>query len=385
MPEPIYLDHAATTPVRPEVLEAMQPFFGARFGNPSSMHRWGREARTALDEARERVAHSLGALPDEVCFTSCGTEADNMAVLGVWRARQGTGRGAVVTTPLEHKAVLAVASEVAHEGGEHRLLSTNAQGVVDSASFDALVRDDVALCSVMWVNNEMGVIQDIQTLAERAKKHGVVFHTDAIQAFGKMEIDARRSSFDLLSLSGHKIGAPKGIGALFIRRGTPMSPLMFGGAQDRGRRPGTENVAMAVGLARASELAVAEREHEWAKLERMRLRLEENLMARIPDAVIHGRGAPRAPHITSVSVPGTDSESLLMALDLRGVACSAGSACQSGSISPSHVLSAMGVAPDLASAAIRLSLGALTTDACIDRVSELFPMLVGKARRTATV
>jgi len=384
MPEPIYLDHAATTPVRAEVLDAMQPFFGPRFGNPSSVHRWGREARAALDEARERLGRCLGASPDEVCFTSCGTEADNMAVLGVWRARQAEGRRAVVTTPIEHKAVLAVAHEIAHEGGEERLVEMTRDGAVDDASFDELVRSDVAVCSVMWVNNEIGVVQDVPALAARAKARGVVFHTDAVQAFGKVDVDARRVPFDLASISGHKIGAPKGIGALYIRRGTPMHALMFGGAQDRGRRPGTENVAMAVGLARAAELAVAEREHECEKLGALRDRLEAALLARIPDAVIHGRGGRRAPHITSVSVPGMDSESLLMALDLRGIACSAGSACQSGSITPSHVLTAIGVAPDLASAAIRMSLGALTTDACVDRVAELFPALVEKARGLAT-
>jgi cysteine desulfurase len=381
MPDPVYLDHAATTPVRAEVLEAMQPFFGARFGNPSSAHRWGREARTALDEARERLARCLGAANDEVVFTSCGTEADNMAVLGVWRAREPQGRRAVVATPIEHKAVLAAAQQIVKEGGEERLLAMRTGGLVDDRSFDALVTDDVAVCSVMWVNNEIGVLQDVPALAARAKARGVVFHTDAVQAFGKVEVNARTTAFDLLSLSGHKIGAPKGIGALYIRRGTPIEPLMFGGTQDRGRRPGTENVAMAVGLARAAELAVAERAHEWQKLERQRDRLEAALLARIPDAVIHGRGGPRAPHITNVSVPGVDSESMLMALDLRGVACSAGSACQSGSITPSHVLSAIGVSPDLASAAIRMSLGMLTTDACIDRVAELFPTLVEKARR----
>jgi cysteine desulfurase len=307
-----------------------------------------------------------------------------MAVLGVWRARSVEGRRAVVTTPIEHKAVLAVAHEVAHEGGEERLLAMHSTGLVDERSFEALVRDDVALCSVMWVNNEIGVVQDVPALAQRAKAHGVVFHTDAVQAFGKVEVDARHTAFDLLSISGHKIGAPKGIGALYIRRGTPISPLMFGGSQDRGRRPGTENVAMAVGLAQAAELAVAERAHEWAKLESMRDRLEAALLARIPDAVIHGRGAPRAPHITSISVPGTDSESLLMALDLRGVACSAGSACQSGSITPSHVLSALGVPANVAGAAIRMSLGSLTTDESVARVAELFPTLVEKARRLAT-
>jgi cysteine desulfurase len=384
MPEPIYLDHAATTPVRPEVVEAMQPFFGPRFGNPSSLHRWGREARAALDEARERLASTLGAHPDELCFTSCGTEADNMALLGVWRSRRDSGRNAAVATPIEHKAVLGALHEVAHEGGEERLLRVSACGVVDEGSFDELVNDSAAVCSVMWVNNEIGVMQDVPALARRAHERGVTFHTDAVQAFGKVDVNAKTTPFDLLSLSGHKIGAPKGIGALFIRRGTPVSPLMFGGSQDRGRRPGTENVAMAVGLARAAELTVAEREEECRRLNALRERFEAALLERIPDAVIHGRGAPRAPHVTNVSVPGTDSESLLMALDLRGVACSAGSACQSGSVTPSHVLTALGVPAELASAAIRLSLGSLTTDEGIARVAELFPALVEKARRLAT-
>lgn len=384
MPEPIYLDHAATTPVRPEVLEAMQPFFGPRFGNPSSLHRWGREARTALDEARERLATTLGAHPDELCFTSCGTEADNMALLGVWRSRRDGGRNAAVATSIEHKAVLGALHEVAHEGGEERLLRVHPTGLVDDESFDELVNDTAAVCSVMWVNNEIGVLQDVPGLARRAHERGVIFHTDAVQAFGKVHIDAKSTPFDLLSLSGHKIGAPKGIGALFIRRGTPVSPLMFGGSQDRGRRPGTENVAMAVGLARAAELTVAEREEECRRLDALRERLEAALLERIPDAVIHARGAPRAPHVTSISVPGTDSESLLMALDLRGVACSAGSACQSGSITPSHVLTALGVSADLAGATIRMSLGSLTTADGILRVAELFPQLVEKARRLAT-
>ena len=385
MPEPVYFDHAATTPVREEVFAAMQPFFGPRFGNPSSVHRWGREARTALDEARERVARCLGASADEIVFTSCGTEADNMALIGVWRARRAEGgRRAVVSTPIEHKAVLAAVHEIAREGGEERLLAVDSDGRVDVASFDALVREDTAVCSVMWVNNEIGTIQDVPALAERARSRGVVFHSDAVQAFGKVDIDARRAAFDLLSISGHKIGAPKGIGALFIRRGTPMEPLLFGGSQDRGRRPGTENVAMAVGLACAAELAVAEREDECRKLESLRDRLEATVLARVPDAVINGRGAPRAPHISNIAVPGTESESMLIALDLRGIACSAGSACQSGSITPSHVLEAIGVSADVAKAAIRFSLGALTTEASIDRVAEVFPMLVEKARRLAT-
>jgi cysteine desulfurase len=381
MPAPIYLDHAATTPVREEVLEAMMPFFGPRFGNPSSMHRWGRDARTALDEARERVARCLGASADEIVFTSGGTEADNIGVLGAWRARRDEGRRAVVTTPIEHKAVIAAVHQAAREGADERFVQMTNDGVVDRGSYDALVDDATSIVSIMWVNNEIGTIQPIDELARKAKSVGALFHTDAVQAFGKVDVDARKVPFDFATVSGHKIGAPKGIGAAFVRRGTVIEPLFHGGSQDRGRRPGTENVAMVIGFALAAELAVAEREEEWKKLETMRNRLEQALLARIPDAVIHGRGASeRAPHITSISVPGTDSESMLMALDLRGIGCSAGSACQSGSITPSHVLTAIGVEPDVANSAIRMSIGCLTTDECIDRIAEVFPTLVAKAR-----
>jgi len=383
MPDPIYLDHAATTPVRPEVRDAMAPFFGPRFGNPSSIHRWGREARVALDEARERVGACIGAAPDEVCFTSCGTEGDNFAILGAWRTARTAGRHAVVTTPIEHKAVLGSVHQARAEGAIERTLAVDSNGIVDPGSFDRLVGADVAVCSVMWVNNEIGTVQDIPTLAGAARSRGVVFHTDAVQAFGKLPIDAREQAFDLLALSGHKIGAPKGIGALFIRRGTPLAPLMHGGTQDRGRRPGTENVAFAVGLARAAELAVAERSAEYARLAALRDTLESELLAQIPDAVIHARTAPRAPHIVNISVPGTDSESLLMALDLAGIAASAGSACQSGSVTASHVLSAIGIAPELAAGAIRMSLGSLTTEEGVRRVVQVFPALTAKARRLA--
>jgi cysteine desulfurase len=383
MPQPIYLDHAATTPVRPEVLHAMEPFYGPKFGNPSSTHRWGREARAALDEARERLARCLGAQPDEVCFTSGGTEGDNCAILGPYHALRASGRRAVVTTPIEHKAVLAAVHYAAHEGAEERILAVSREGLVERDSFDALVRDDVAVCSVMWVNNEIGVVQPIAELAQAAKARGVVFHTDGVQAFGKVDVDARKIPFDLLTISGHKIGAPKGIGAMYIRRGTPCEPLLHGGSQNRGARPGTENVAAAVGLARAAELAVEERDAEMARLGAMRDQLEAAILERVPDAVVNGKGAPRAPHILNISVPGTDSESMLMALDLAGVACSSGSACQSGSVDPSHVLAALGVPRELAIAAIRMSLGSLTTPECVERVSQLFPALIAKSRRLA--
>ena len=382
-PEPIYLDHAATTPVREEVFEAMRPYFGPRFGNPSSTHRWGREARAALDEARERLARCLGARTDEICFTSGGTEGDNLAILGVWRASRDTGRNAIVASPIEHKAILGAVHQAACEGAEERLLDVDSGGTVVDASFDSLVREDVAICSVIWVNNEIGTVQRLPELAERAKAKGVIVHTDAVQAFGKVEIDAASQRFDLLSISGHKIGAPKGIGALYIRRGTSLQPLMHGGSQDRGRRPGTENVAAAVGLAQAAELLIAEREADTRRLRELRQNLEQAIMQSVPDAVIHGRNATRAPHVINISVPGMDSESLLMALDLKGIAASGGSACQSGSIMPSHVLEAIGVSSELAGAAVRMSLGALTTRACIDRVAEVFPALVAKARNVA--
>jgi cysteine desulfurase len=380
-PDPIYLDHAATTPVREEVFEAMRPFLGPRFGNPSSTHRWGREARAALDEARERVARSIGARSDELCFTSGGTEADNLAVIGTWRAMREKGRRAVACSSIEHKAVLGAVHHAVHEGAEERLIDVTADGCVSVDSFDSVVDGTVAVCSVMWVNNEIGTVQPVPELAEKSHARGVLFHTDAVQAFCKVDIDAATQQFDLLTLSGHKIGAPKGIGALFVRRGTPLMPTVHGGTQERGRRPGTENIVGAIGLARAVELAVEERDRECRRLQALRERLEAAILERIPDAIVHGRNAKRAPHVLNFSIPGTENESMLMALDLKGIAASGGSACQSGSVNPSHVLLAMGITPDLAGAAIRLSLGLLSTDDCVGRVSEVLPALVQKARQ----
>jgi cysteine desulfurase len=302
-------------------------------------------------------------------------------VLGPLRSQQAKGRSAIVSTPIEHKAVLATVHHAVQHGATERMLDVTSDGVVDLSSLDRALDDAVAVCTVMWVNNEVGTIQPVPEIAERVKARGGVMHTDAVQAFGKVDFSLKNVPVDLLTISGHKIGAPKGAGAIFIRRGTKIDPMFHGGSQDRGRRPGTENVAAAVALARAAELAVEERESECARLKALRDQLEEGLLARIPDAVIHGRGAPRASHIVNISVPGTDSESLLMALDLAGVAASSGSACQSGSVTPSHVLSAMGVRPELSVAAVRMSLGALTTPRGIARVVELFPALIAKARR----
>ena len=384
MPQPpIYLDHAATTPVRAEVLDAMLPYFSGKFGNASSAHRWGREARAATDAARERIAVCLGAQPDEICLTSGGTEADNLAVLGGWRVQQGNGRPGIVSTPIEHKAVLASVHQAAREGADERLLAVDATGIVNLDSARQHIRDDVAMVSVMWVNNETGVIQPIAELAALAKTSGSVFHTDAVQAFGKVAVDAAKIPFDFLSVSGHKFGAPKSIGAVYVRRGTALSPLFFGGTQDRGRRPGTENTPYAVALATAMELTLTEKDEECARLRALRDRLEASLVAHVPDLVVHGREAARVPHILHVSVPGADSESLLMALDLQGIAASSGSACQSGSVTPSHVLSAMGLPHELGAAAIRMSVGKLSTEDQVDRVAELFPAVVRAARSMA--
>ncbi|MBI3568738.1 MAG: cysteine desulfurase [Gemmatimonadetes bacterium] len=384
MASPIYLDHAASTPVRPEVLEAMLPYYSVRFGNASSTHRWGRETRTAVDEARERVAACLGAHPDEICFTSGGTEGDNLAVLGAWRATRASGRRAVAASPIEHKAVLGAMHECAKEGAEERVLAVDATGTVDLAAARERIGTDTAVASVMWVSNEIGTIQPIAELGEHARSVGAIFHTDAVQAFGKIGIDTRTHPYDLLTVSGHKFGAPKGVGATFIRRGVTLEPLFYGGSQDRGRRPGTENVAFTVALATAMELTLAEHEREGARLKALRDRLERAIVAAIPDTVVFGRGAARAPHILNVAVPGVDSESLLMALDLQGVACSGGSACQSGSITPSYVILALGVGHEIAAGAIRMSVGALSTDADIDRVATLFPQLALKARELAS-
>jgi cysteine desulfurase len=321
-----------------------------------------------------------------MCFTSGGTEADNLAILGAWRARRSQGRNAIVSTPIEHKAVLGAVHQATREGAEERLCRVTPAGVVDTTSFEKVTGEDVAIVSAMWVNNEIGTVQPVVDLVEIAKSRGALFHTDAVQAFGRVEIDARKVSFDALTISGHKIGAPKGCGAIFVRRGTVLESLFHGGTQERGKRPGTENVAAAIGLAKAAELACAERETETSRLRKLRERLERGIRDRVPDAVIHGASAPqRAPHILNVSVPGTDTESMLMALDLQGIGCSGGSACQSGSSSPSHVLTAIGVRHDLVNAAVRMSLGSLSDESSVDRVVEVFARLVDKARRMAVV
>lgn len=388
MSEPlIYLDHAATTPVRPEVLEAMLPYLGGEaFGNPSSMHRVGQAARGGLEEARRELADVAGVAADEVYFTSGGTEADNLAIIGSCLAARAAGhRALAVVAATEHKAVLASAHAVVALGGEERTLVVGANGVLAMDALTEVLGDKPAVVSVMWVNNETGVMQPVPDIAERCAARGVTFHTDLVQAFGRVPTPLRGSPITLATVSGHKLGAPKGIGALIARRSARLAPIIHGGGQQREIRPGTENVAGAVGLARAAALAVAEQDAETRRLTELREHMAQALRAALPDLVIAGEDAPRAPHILNVMIPGTDSSTLLMHLDVAGVAASGGSACTTGAVEPSHVLSAMGVPRDLALGALRLSLGRRTTAAEIARVAEIIPAVVSRTRGVVEV
>jgi cysteine desulfurase len=384
---PVYLDHAATTPVRPEVLEVMLPYLGRdAFGNPSSAHRFGRAARAGVEEAKRTIADALGVEPNQVVFTSGGTEADNLAVIGAAlasRAHGGPFRVAVSAT--EHKAVLAAAHAVVHLGGEEILLSVGTSGTVEDAALAEALARGVALVSVMWVNNEVGTVQPVARLAARCREAGVPFHTDAVQAFGKIPVSLRDIPCTLLTVSGHKIGAPKGIGALIVRDRRAIEAIIHGGGQQFGLRPGTENVPGVVGLGRAVALAAAEQPALAERLVALRAELERDLLAIVPDAVIHGWHGERAPHVTNVSIPGTDSEALLMHLDLAGIACSSGSACSTGAVEPSHVLTAMGVPWELGVSALRLSLGHETTAEDVAAVAAALPRIVGKVRALAGV
>ena len=380
--EPIYLDHAATTPIRSEVRAAILPFLDARFGNPSSTHRWGREARVALEEARERVAGALGAQRREIVFTSGGTEADNLAVLGRWRAARHAGGAAVACSAIEHKAVLGALHAAGDEGAEALLLAVDADGVLDVGALDETLAARPAVVSIMWANNEVGTLQPVEAVAARCRAAGVCFHSDAVQAFGKVPVRVDRVPVDLLSISAHKIGGPKGIGALYVRAGTELEPLVHGGTQEGGLRPGTESVALAAGMGVAAELAAREQREEARRLAALRDRLEGALLERIADAVVNGGGAPRLPQILNLSIPGVERDVLLMSLDMEGVAISTGSACQSGAVEASHVLLAMGRALP-GETAVRFSLGRTTTEREIEQVIEIVPRVVERVRELA--
>ncbi|HYU08867.1 MAG TPA: cysteine desulfurase family protein [Gemmatimonadales bacterium] len=384
-----YLDNAATTPVRPEVLEAMLPYLGSEaFGNPSSAHRFGRAARAGIEAAKRAVADAAGAEPNQVVFTSGGTEADNLAIIGA--ALAAKDRGApfrVAVSASEHKAVLAAAHAVQHLGGEEIILPVTASGLLEHEALDKALDRGVAIVSVMWVNNEVGTVQPVAQLATRCRgaPPGVLFHSDAVQAFGKVPVSLHDSGCALLTISGHKIGAPKGIGALIVRDRKAVEAIIHGGGQQFGIRPGTENVPGIIGLGTAARLAAAEQQSLAARLRELRDELERRVLGIVPDAVINGWQGERAPHISNVSIPGTDSEALLMHLDLAGIACSSGSACSTGAVEPSHVLTAMGVPRELGVAALRFSFGKDSTIEDVEAVAAVLPRVVEKVRSLSAV
>jgi cysteine desulfurase len=379
--DPIYLDHAATTPVRPEVIAAMMPFLQDAWGNPSSPHAMGRAARAGLEQAKRETAEAVGVEPNQVVFTSGGTEADNLAVIGAALAARAAGRPMhVVTTAIEHKAALASCHAVCRLGGTETILPVDRHGLVDLAALAEALHQIPAVVSVMWVNNETGVVQPLAEIGRLCRAAGVPLHTDGVQAFGKIPIDLDAVDCQMLSISGHKIGAPKGIGALIVRDRKLVESILHGGGQQFGIRPGTENVAGAVALGCAAKLAVADLDDHVKVLGALRDRLAEQLAGSVDGLHFHGRNTPRAPHILSVSVAGTEAEALLMHLDLAGICASGGSACNTGTIEPSHVLEAMGLDRALALATIRFSFGHESTEADVDRVAAVFPEIVARVR-----
>jgi len=359
-----YFDHNATTPVSPEVLEAMLPVMTEVYGNASSIHHFGQTARKMLDAARKQVAGMLGAEPQEIVFTSGGTEADNLAIFGV-----ATGAaGHVVTTTFEHPAVLAAAGQL-----DHTLVPVDGRGIVDPDAIRRALRPETKVISVMHANNEVGTIQPIAEIARIAAEANVVLHSDGVQAVGKIPVNVAELGVGLYAISGHKIGAPKGVGALYVRKGVALKPMMFGGRHERERRAGTENVAGIVALGRAAEWITDHAEAENRRQRALRDRLEQSILDRIPDTRVNGAGSPRVPNTTNIRFDGIDSDALLIALDLKGFAVSSGAACSSGAPEPSHVLLAMGLSRLESRSSIRFSLGRSNT---IERVDALVEALV---------
>lgn len=376
----VYVDHAATTPLDPEVLAVMEPYLRDRFGNPSSLHAWGRATRAALDDARDRVGALLGVDGREVVFTSGGSEAVNLALKGVALAG-GRRSGHLVVSSVEHHAVLDTAAFLEKLGFAVTRLPVDAYGRVDPARVAEALRPDTILVSVMHGNNEVGTVQPIEAIGRICRERGVLFHTDAVQTVGYLPVDLRELPVDLLSLSAHKFHGPKGAGALVVRRGVRLEPLVHGGGQERGRRAGTENVAGLVGMARALEIACQRRAHDTPRLARLRDRLIAGLLS-VPGVHLAGHPVERLPGNVHVCIEGVESESLLLQLDLHGVAASAGSACTSGSLVPSHVLRAMGVPETLVRGSLRLTLGRGNTEEEIDYLLDLLPALIGRVRET---
>lgn len=375
----IYMDNAATTRVKPEVRDAMLPFYDEVFGNPSTIYYYGREAHKALDHARQQVATAIGADKDEIYFTSCGTESDNWAIKGTAFAHQKKGNH-IITSAIEHHAVLHTCAWLEKHGFEVTYLPVDEYGRVDPADVEKAITDKTILITIMFANNEIGTIQPIAEIAKIAKAHNVLFHTDAVQAVGAVPINVHELGVDMLSLSGHKFYAPKGVGALYIRRGVRIDINQQGGAQERGKRGGTENMAQIVGLGKAIEMATADVEGHAKKLAHMRDRLIDGILAEIPDVKLNGHRTERLPNNVNVSIRYIEGEALLLRLDLAGIAASSGSACTSGSLDPSHVLLAIGLPHEVAHGSLRLSLGDFNTEHDVDVVLEKLPEIVKTLR-----
>lgn len=379
MSNSIYLDNSATTPLKKEVLDAMMPYLTECYGNPSSIYHIGQTAKAAVEQARQQVADAIGANPNEIYFTGCGSEADNWAIKGTAYAKQKKGKH-IISTAIEHHAVLHTLQYLEKQGFEVTYLPVDAYGKIRLEDLKKAIRPDTILITVMTANNEVGTIEPIREIGEIAKAHNIVFHTDAVQAIGALEIDVKEMQVDMLSMSAHKFGGPKGIGALYIRNGLRPDIFMHGGAQERGRRAGTENVASIVGFGKAIALATENIAEKQAKLIALRDYLIENVMDKIPHVVLNGHPTDRLAGNANFSFRFIEGESLLLMLDLNGIAASSGSACTSGSLDPSHVLLAMGLPHEIAHGSLRLSIGEYNTKEEIDKVIELLPQIVQRLR-----
>ncbi|MEE8577908.1 MAG: aminotransferase class V-fold PLP-dependent enzyme [candidate division Zixibacteria bacterium] len=381
----IYLDHNATTPVDPAVVEAMIPWLSSGFGNASSVHSIGRDAKVALENARETIAALINCEPAELYFTSGGTESDNIAILGAARQLKKR-RSHIIVGQAEHHAVLEPAEHLAHnEGFSLDLLPVDSEGLSSADSLNELIRSDTGLVSVMLANNETGTIQDLSPLVASAHDNGSLFHTDAVQAIGKVKVDVKASEVDLLSLTGHKIYGPKGIGALFIRQGIKLSPVMFGGSHEKKRRPGTENVAGAVGLAKTLEIAETCREEDFERLSGLADDFIDAILDRIPDCRFNGSRSLRVPQTVNIAFAGIEGESIVLSLDMESICVSSGSACTSGAVEPSHVLTAMNIPAIEAQGSIRFSLGRTTTREQLEHVLTMLPPIVERLRQMSPV
>ena len=378
----IYLDHNATTPVDSAVLDAMLPFFSSDFGNAASIHTFGQRARSAVETAREQVATLLNARPQEIVFTSGGTESDNHAIFGVVNAAAAAGTPKhVITSAIEHEAVLNTCQALEKQGVAVTYLPVNRDGLINLDDLRKAIRPETTLITVMHANNELGTVQPLADIGRVAAEADVYFHTDAVQSVGKIPVDVRSLQLDLLSLSGHKLYAPKGIGALFIKGGVRVRQFLYGGHHQRGFRPGTENVAGIVGLGKAAELARISLDSDAQRISALRDKLEHGLLSRIPDSRANAANAPRTPNTSNITFPGIEGEALIIALDLKGLACSTGAACSSGAVEPSHVLTAIGLPASEARASIRFSLGRHTTAAEIGAALEIVPAAVAQLRK----